>query len=71
MSLCRSCGNPIIWTVTANGKKMPVDRDPVGGTFVLVYDELDPSTAPRSLSEDVHLSHFATCPNADQHRRSR
>lgn len=22
---CRSCGEPIIWTVTARGKKMPVD----------------------------------------------
>ena len=26
---CRSCGSPIVWTITANGKRMPVDADPV------------------------------------------
>ncbi len=24
---CRSCGAPVMWTVTAKGKRMPVDRD--------------------------------------------
>lgn len=24
-SECRSCGEPIIWCITAKGKKMPVD----------------------------------------------
>ena len=25
---CRSCGAPIIWAVTENGKRMPVDATP-------------------------------------------
>ncbi len=25
-SECRSCGEPIIWCITASGKKMPVDE---------------------------------------------
>lgn len=41
---CRSCSAPIVWIVTASGKRMPVDPDGV--------------------------SHFETCPNAAQHRRS-
>lgn len=69
MKTCRSCGAEIIWTETMNGKKMPVDAKPVQG-FVLVRDELDPSSTPRAIPEKIHLSHFATCPNADQHRRS-
>ena len=40
---CRSCGAPMIWTVTAAGKRMPLNPD---GT-----------------------SHFASCPNAAEHRK--
>lgn len=71
MSVCRSCGTAIVWTVTEKGKKMPVDKDPVRGGFVLVHDELDPESPPRAISETVHLSHFATCPNADAHRKEK
>lgn len=49
-SECRSCGDPIIWCVTARGKKMPVDI-PDG-------DEVETT------------SHFATCKDAAQWRKS-
>lgn len=55
---CSSCHAKIIWFKTEAGKNMPVDAD----TVEPEDDEYDP---PR------HISHFATCPNADQHRRSR
>lgn len=29
LSRCRSCEAPIIWTITTNGKRMPVDAEPV------------------------------------------
>ena len=53
---CRSCNAKIIWFKTAAGKNMPVDSDTVEADD----DELDLAR---------HVSHFATCPNAAQHRR--
>lgn len=29
LSRCRSCDAPIVWTITQNGKRMPVDAEPV------------------------------------------
>lgn len=61
---CSSCQADIIWIVTEMGKKMPVDAKIVLG-FILV----DEPGVTRGLTEKVHVSHFATCPNADQHRK--
>jgi hypothetical protein len=55
---CRSCHAKIIWFKTEAGKNMPVDAD----TVEAEDDELDLSR---------HVSHFATCPNANQHRKAR
>lgn len=55
---CRSCHAKIIWFRTAAGKNMPVDADSVEASD----DELD-------LAK--HVTHFRTCKQADQHRRSR
>jgi hypothetical protein len=58
-SNCRSCGAAIVWLTTSGGKSMPVDAETVGsadlGLFVF----------------GKHRSHFASCPNADQHRKPR
>jgi len=72
MSTCRSCNAPILWARSAKGKRrpMPLDPEPVpGGNVELVDGEAwvvkpDPNV-PR------YVSHFATCPNAGQHRRAR
>lgn len=38
-SACRSCGARVVWTVTENGKRMPVDEAPsADGRFVLELD---------------------------------
>lgn len=55
---CRSCRARIIWFKTPAGKNMPVDADTVEADD----EELDLSR---------HISHFSTCPQANQHRRSR
>ena len=79
MSNCNSCGAPIRWAETTNGRRMPVNAEPdPDGNVVLLYPSpgaalamiVDPGQttlddAPR------YLSHFATCPNADQHRKDR
>lgn len=77
MSRCRSCRAEVIWCVTPAGKRMPVDAQPVeGGNLLLTTD--DPPVArvvdPDQLLIDDgqrFVSHFATCPEADTHRRPR
>jgi hypothetical protein len=53
---CRSCNARIIWLLTVNLKNIPVDADTV-------------EPAETQFDHTRHKSHFATCPNADQHRR--
>ena len=64
MANCRSCGAAIIWATTTAGKRMPLDPKPIsvaigegvtnGGTVEI---------------RRGYVSHFATCPSADQHRK--
>ena len=55
---CRTCGAEIVWLRTASGKNMPVDATS--------WEPGDETFEPQR-----HVSHFATCPQAHQHRRSR
>jgi hypothetical protein len=65
---CRDCDAPIVWCLTEAGKRMPVNAKPVRKVTVLVRDPQGGST-PISKSRDHYVSHFATCPNAQQHRK--
>lgn len=65
---CRTCDAPVEWAELTSGKKMPFDPpivavrtegSPVAGRVVEVVDST------------VTTSHFATCPDAAQHRRRR
>jgi len=60
MSVCSSCGATITWLLTGNGKAMPVD----GAVHT-------PGPGNALFDAKVHVSHFATCPNANQHRKPR
>lgn len=55
---CRSCNAKVIWFATDSGKRMPINAD----TVEPEDDELDLSR---------HVSHFATCQFAAQHRKPR
>lgn len=78
---CRSCGDPIVWTITHNGKRMPVDADPSSdGNVRLDDDPVGDKTLSTVLSgrllrdareRDVplHTSHFATCLQAQEWRK--
>lgn len=53
---CKTCQASIVWLKTALNKVMPVDAETVreGDTMFL---------------KDVHRAHFATCPQAAEHRK--
>ena len=81
-SNCRTCGRPIIWVVFASGKKNPLDANPdmTAGTVILTGELGDRGTPiakvigvneARQYPGARYTSHFATCPNADTHRRHR
>lgn len=55
---CSSCNALIIWFMTAAGRPIPIDAT---------------SVRPEDLNLDLtkHVTHFRTCPNSKQHRRTR
>lgn len=81
---CRSCGAPVRWAVTqASGARMPLDTlaTPSGNLRIVAWREdghrmptpvvaINPEAA-LALTPYAYTSHFATCPNASKHRRSR
>ncbi len=65
MIACRGCGAQIVWVETKHGKRQPIDPKPEKR---LVVDwRQDP---PRARVVDTYTPHHATCPVADQFRRS-
>lgn len=82
MSRCGSCGAEIIWA-KAGGSKMPLDPTPLafeavrlvaynsakGTCRVLTVPDLKYLGRWKAAGVTVHRSHFATCPNAAEHRR--
>lgn len=73
---CRSCGRPIIWTITSKGKRMPVDAEPSPDGNVALDEGPDGAVrasvtgpAPGLIPEPRYTSHFATCPEAARWRR--
>lgn len=81
-SKCKSCGADIVWITTESGRKMPLDAAEVpvvpnqrGETVAVTLDGqifrgwpcADSYEAERYVL--ARISHFATCPDADKHRR--
>jgi hypothetical protein len=74
-SQCRSCSAEVIWAKSERGNWIPLNAaavHPAGqGHFVLRGDVA--VAVPSLVFEDEphYVSHFSTCPNAEQHRRRR
>lgn len=83
---CRACGAPIGFIKTVAGKTVPVDVeikkiDILHGSNVYVKPDgmcitgmiatPDEMEDPDSDIVEAYVSHFATCPNADQFRKKR
>ena len=76
---CRSCGAPIVFITSTKGRRVPCDAQAVkfrrflGGPDKVVTPNGEVLTG--KISEDGnetgYISHFATCPNANAHRKRR
>lgn len=64
---CRTCGAAIEWALTEKGKRIPLNPGSHdNGNLVVGADGVARSTDERP----ARLSHFATCPQADEHRKT-
>lgn len=72
---CESCHAPVIWTVTANAKRMPVDFEPSStGDVALRPGSPAPIATVLSVTKqfgrtDLRTSHFSSCPDAKSWRK--
>lgn len=75
MTKCKSCGKPIQWIKMASGKMMPRDaglymlKSGETGLFVTDDGHVERVTQTGRDVQGGHLSHFATCPQANEHKR--
>lgn len=65
MTTCRGCGKEIVWAITNNGKNIPLDPKalvfsvlPEGGKLIAIKPV-------GVLGERWLVSHWATCPKAE------
>lgn len=74
-SPCNGCGAPVDWVrVAKTGKRMPLDPEPrADGNIGRIDggDTVEYVLPGGGLFDDrpLYVSHFATCPKADQFRR--
>ena len=72
---CKSCQAPVIWCVTARGKRMPVDAEPVIVPQGFRLHEARPDVVVATYTgapvpdERLYVSHFSSCPDAAVFRR--
>jgi len=86
MSACKSCGAEVRWAVSeSTNKRMPLDyrpsldgnialrdgEDPFGDRYARVIGNREVLDQMRAEGASLYTSHFATCPNAKQHRSKR
>ncbi len=75
---CRSCSAEIVWCVTADGKRIPVDAWPTPGGNVRIVDDNGTRRALVvgatidlfDIDDDGtrYVAHFTTCPDVNQWR---
>lgn len=73
---CRSCENKILWLMTTKGKLIPLNACPVrdGNMVIENHGSGLLAVAFQPLIHGSHqryVSHFATCPDADDWRKSK
>lgn len=61
---CSSCGAEILWSPTDKGKNAPLDPIPVQVMFVDTGTQV-------VYARRAYVNHFATCPSAGQHRKTK
>jgi hypothetical protein len=73
---CRSCGAEIWWAITPKKRRMPLDPpgahpEPNVDVWVSPDGILRTGVPDDGRPITPTTSHFATCPDADKHRRGR
>lgn len=58
---CKSCKADIIFGISPNGRRVPLDARPT-----TVYRLEGEDAVP---VQHVHINHFVTCPTRNQHRK--
>lgn len=81
ISKCRSCGADMLWIKLKSGKYNPVDPfkhtmiKGEGKDFLITEDgEVIKGTLAsyeKGANASGYISHFATCPNSNQHRKEK
>jgi hypothetical protein len=67
---CKGCGRKIVWGVTREGKKIPLDA--VAPVYMVSTDTEDvEGSAMADRARGFMVSHFATCPEAARFSGSR
>lgn len=75
---CRSCKAPVRWALTTSGARMQLDAVAVeGGGWLVDGKDTDGRFVCRRVEPLLYqhgdaprfVSHFATCPDAQEHRR--
>lgn len=79
---CRACGAPILFIKSVAGKSIPVNAEQIlyqqkaGGSLRIVTPNGEvlsgePEKDPQKATGIGYISHFASCPCADQFRKQR
>jgi hypothetical protein len=75
MSVCRSCGAPVVWAKTTARHPIPLNPEPSEAGNLAYCDAgvVEYVGGPRSLFDSDerprYVSHFATCPDAPDWRK--
>lgn len=75
MAKCNSCGAAIVWFKTPGGKAIPLDPVAHQDGNIVLDGDLATVLSRESLEMAqvagtvLYKSHFATCPQASEHRR--
>lgn len=71
---CQSCGAAVLWKVTTDGRRVPVDPSPAPLGVVRVtrghaqFLSKDAAAAARAEGEHLYLPHHSSCPSVERHR---
>lgn len=68
---CRACNAEIEWVLTEGGKRMPLDVEPRDDGNLLIVSNHGSTPVVRYVTagDGNRVSHFATCPGANEFRR--
>lgn len=70
MSTCKGCGKKIIWGMTEDGKVIPLDKVPP--VYEVFYGFEMANKLPLIKRKEGHyVTHFATCPKANEFSRAK